>query len=157
MSNYKSRRTFSSIKALLTLSVVLFFGCSSPSLKVSMDSSDKLNSDATGASYAVLVRFYQLTDPSLFIKADASSLFRKDDELLGVTLVNKREMMVSPGHSTNLEIPKVSGAEYLAVAAFFRNASNEQLVVKKVNSGFLPFSTNLNLALNDNKISLVYR
>ncbi len=133
-------------------------GCATPSLNVELRADEVLNQDKQGASYAVLVRFYQLSDPSLFEKADATSLFRKDDDLLGITLLGKEELMVSPGLRTELNIPKVDDSKYLGVVAFYRSAAGaQQTAVKKINAGKIPFSTKLELALAGNKLSMVYR
>jgi type VI secretion system protein VasD len=147
------------IVKLISCSVILFFAsCASSSLDVSLQASDQLNQDATGYSYAVLVRFYQLTDPSLFEKSDVSVLFNQDEERLGVTLVGKKEMMIEPGLRAELSIPKVSESKHLGVVAFFRDAkTGQQHVSKKVNYGKIPFSTKLELTLVKNQISLQYR
>ncbi|EAR09299.1 type VI secretion system lipoprotein TssJ [Reinekea blandensis] len=143
---------------LLVLSISFLQGCASPSLNVTVAASDTLNTDTTGASYAVLVRFYQLSDPAVFEKADVAALLRSDDEILSATLLEKRELMVSPGLESSFELPKVDSTKYLGVVAFFRNADQgDQLVYKKVNAGKLPFSTQLALQIQDKTISLTYR
>jgi type VI secretion system protein VasD len=146
--------------SLVILSAIslLMVSCATPTLNVQLQAGEKLNQDRQGASYAVLVRFYQLTDPALFEKADVSSLFRQDEELLGVTLINKSELMVSPGIVTELDIPKIPESKYLGVVAFYRSANGaQQTAVKKVNAGKLPFSTKMQLVLSGNQLSLAYR
>jgi type VI secretion system protein VasD len=140
-------------------SISLFFsGCATPALNIQLQASDELNQDRQGASYAVLVRFYQLSDPSLFEKADVTALFRQDDDLLGLTLAGKSELMVSPGIATELNIPKIPESKYLGVVAFYRSANGaQQIAVKKVNAGKLQFSTKLQLELSGNQLSLAYR
>jgi len=143
------------ISTALTL---LCFGCATPTLNVDVSASETLNQDTTGASYSVLVRFYQLSDPSLFEKASVSSLFRQDDEILSATLVGKKELMVAPNTKTLLEFPKDPASKYIGVAAFYRDTkSNQQIAVKKVNYGKLKFSTKLQLELVDNNIFLAYQ
>jgi len=158
MSNF-SLSLKKKLTVLMLVSVSTFFvGCATPTLNVNLQASEKLNQDRQGSSYAVLVRFYQLSDPSLFEKADPTSLFRLDDDLLGVSLVNKSELMVSPGMVTELDIPKISESKYLGVVAFYRSTNGEkQTAVKKVNSGKLPFSTKLQLQLSGNQLLLAYR
>ena len=144
--------------ALVVIFSLLLVGCATPTLNVQLQAGEDLNQDRQGASYAVLVRFYQLSDPALFSKADVTSLFRQDEELLGVTLINKSELMVSPGIVTELDIPKIPESKYLGVVAFYRSANGaQQTAVKKVNAGKLPFSTKLQLVLSGNQLSLAYR
>jgi type VI secretion system protein VasD len=146
------------VRFLAPFLFLFFTSCATSSLNVALQASDQLNQDTSGYSYAVLVRFYQLTDPSLFEKSDPSVLFNQDEERLGVTLVGKKEMMVEPGLTAELSIPKVPESKYLGVVAFFRDArTGQQHVVKKVNYGKLPFSTKLELALVKNQVSLQYR
>ena len=142
---------------LLSISIFLV-GCATPSLKIELGASENLNSDSAGESYAVLVRFYQLSDPVLFEKASVSSLLRDDVSLLSATLVKKQELMVSPGMVSRLEIPKQNSSEYIGVVAFYRDvASDNQKVLRKVNSGRVPFSTRLSLDLQANVVTLNYR
>ncbi|MEJ2042073.1 MAG: type VI secretion system lipoprotein TssJ [Reinekea sp.] len=137
---------------------LLAFGCAAPSLDVDLSSDGNLNQDSTGTSYSVLVRLYQLSDPSLFEKASVSSLFRQDDEILSATLVSKKELSVAPNTQAVLEIPKDEASRYLGVVAFYRDTKSErQIAVKKVNYGKLKFSTKLQLQLVDNNIFLSYR
>ncbi|TCS41288.1 type VI secretion system lipoprotein TssJ [Reinekea marinisedimentorum] len=142
-----------------SLCVLLFLlGCSSPSLKVQLEAQSQLNQDVQGDSYSVLVRFYQLTDPAIFEKASKSSLFNEDESLLGVTLVGKEELMVSPGLATELNMPKVDETRYLGVVAFYRDASSKnQMAVAKVKSGKLAKTTKLDLLLNKNELFLTYQ
>ena len=149
-----SRAVFS---ILVFISIILS-GCSAPMLKVGIDAKNNLNPDVSGDSYAVLVRFYQLTDPALFEEASVGALLRQDDELLSATLVGKKELMVSPGMTMELDIPKVKTSKYLGVAAFYRDlSSGQQVAFKKVNTGKMFSSTKLELTLEKNQIHLNYR
>lgn len=142
----------------ILIAIGLLQGCATPSLNVVVNASDTINTDVTGESYAVLVRFYQLSDPSVFEKADVSALLRSDEQILSATLLEKRELMVSPGLQSSFELPKIDSTQYLGVVAFFRNAEDaEQLVYKKVNAGKLPFSTQLLLQVRGKEITLSYR
>lgn len=133
-------------------------GCATPTLNVHVRASNVLNSDGAGESYSVLVRFYQLSSPEIFEDVTVKALLRQDEGVLGASLLEKKELMISPGMATNLKIPKVDAADFLAVVAFFRDdSSGQQMMLKKVNSGMLPFSTQLQLSLADNKLALSYR
>lgn len=136
---------------------LLMSGCSAPSLKVQLVAEEALNQDVQGDSYSVLVRFYQLTDPAIFENASVSSLFHEDESLLGLTLVGKEELMVSPGLVTQLEMPKIEETKYMGVVAFYRDSSSKnQLAVKKVKSGKLARTTKLDLLMSNNEIFLSY-
>lgn len=138
--------------------VSLVQGCATPSLNIAVKASETINTDVAGESYAVLVRFYQLSDPSVFEKAEVSALLRSDEAILSATLLEKRELMVSPGLQSSFELPKIDSTKYLGVVAFFRDAEGgDQLVYRKVNTGKLPFSTQLLLQVKGKNISLTYR
>ena len=158
MSLFLSRTKKFLVLSSLVITSLIFVGCATPTLNIQLQASDELNQDRQGASYAVLVRFYQLSDPSLFEKADVTALFRQDDDILGLTMVNKSELMVSPGIVTELDIPKIPESKYLGVVAFYRTAGGtKQVAMKKVNAGKLKFSTKLQLELSGNELSLAYR
>lgn len=133
-------------------------GCATPSLNISLAADEHLNPDRQGNSYSVLVRFYQLNDPSIFENSNTGTLLRQDESVLGATLVEKKELMVTPGLVSEISIPKLPASKYLGVAAFFRSGNNElQLAYKKVNAGKLKFSTQLQLQLEGDELQLAYR
>ena len=81
-----------------------------------------LNRDASGKSLSVVVRLYQLKQPTEFAKLAFDSLAsgRPETELLGADLIEKSEVVVLPG-TQHVSTEKLSeNANYLGVVAFFR-------------------------------------
>ena len=81
-----------------------------------------LNRDVSGKSLSVVVRLYQLKQPTEFSKLAFDSLAsgRPETELLGADLIEKSEVVVLPG-TQHISTEKLSeNANYLGVVAFFR-------------------------------------
>lgn len=81
-----------------------------------------LNRDVSGKSLSVVVRLYQLKQPTEFSKLAFDSLAsgRPEAELLGAELIDKSEVVVLPG-TQHVSTEKLSeDANYLGVVAFFR-------------------------------------
>lgn len=81
-----------------------------------------LNRDVSGKSLSVVVRLYQLKQPTEFSKLAFESLAsgRPEAELLGAELIDKSEVVVLPG-TQHVSTEKLSeNANYLGVVAFFR-------------------------------------
>lgn len=81
-----------------------------------------LNRDVSGKSLSVVVRLYQLKQPTEFSKLAFDSLAsgRPETELLGAELIEKSEVVVLPG-TQHVSTEKLSEhANYLGVVAFFR-------------------------------------
>ena len=81
-----------------------------------------LNRDVSGKSLSVVVRLYQLKQPTEFSKLVFDSLAsgRPETELLGADLIEKSEVVVLPG-TQHVSTEKLSEhANYLGVVAFFR-------------------------------------
>ena len=83
-----------------------------------------LNRDVSGKSLSVVVRLYQLKQPTEFSKLAFDSLAsgRPETELLGADLIEKSEVVVLPG-TQHISTEKLSeNANYLGVVAFFSPA-----------------------------------
>lgn len=81
-----------------------------------------LNRDVSGKSLSVVVRLYQLKQPTEFSKLAFDSLAsgRPESDLLGSELIDKSEVVVLPG-TQHVSTEKLSeNANYLGVVAFFR-------------------------------------
>jgi type VI secretion system protein VasD len=81
-----------------------------------------LNRDVSGKSLSVVVRLYQLKQPTEFSKLAFDSLAsgRPEAELLGAELIEKSEVVVLPGTQHVSTETLSEHASYLGVVAFFR-------------------------------------
>lgn len=81
-----------------------------------------LNRDVSGKSLSVVVRLYQLKQPTEFSKLAFESLAsgRPEADLLGAELIDKSEVVVLPGTQHVSTEMLSENANYLGVVAFFR-------------------------------------
>jgi len=112
------------ITACASLCILALGGCASgpTTYDVRGQADPVLNRDVSGKSLSVVVRLYQLKQPTEFSKLAFDSLAsgRPETELLGAELIEKSEVVVLPG-TQHVSTEKLSeNANYLGVVAFFR-------------------------------------
>lgn len=112
------------VTACAGLSILALGGCASgpTTYDVRGQADPVLNRDVSGKSLSVVVRLYQLKQPTEFSKLAFDSLAsgRTETELLGAELIEKSEVVVLPG-TQHISTEKLSeNANYLGVVAFFR-------------------------------------
>lgn len=132
-------------------------GCSSPSLILDIKSDETLNQDVRGQNFSVLVRVYQLTSPEYFEQADYHALLAGDVSALGESLLAQEEFIVEPGRDYELQFQREEGAEYKALAAFFRQVEGDQWqAVRQLDNGvFFPMTTQSKIRLINNRILII--
>jgi len=86
-----------------------------------LTASERVNVDARSRSTPVVVRLYQLKSTAAFDAADFFSLFERDQQVLGDTLVAREEWVLQPGQVLKLDPREVEGVKELAVFAAFRD------------------------------------
>lgn len=84
-----------------------------------------LNQDARGASLPVVLRIYQLKDDRPFATATYAQLLSGTDDLKAAT-VWSRNVTLGPGQTLKISEPIGDGANYVGVAAFFRDTANAE-------------------------------
>ncbi|WP_341316947.1 type VI secretion system lipoprotein TssJ [Paraburkholderia sp. IMGN_8] len=84
-----------------------------------------LNQDTRGASLPVVLRIYQLKDERPFATASYAQLLGGSDALKAATLWS-RDMTLGPGQTLKLSEPMDEAANYVGVAAFFRDTSDAE-------------------------------
>lgn len=89
-------------------------------LSLRIDAAKQLNPDASLTSLPVRVKIYQLSDPTAFNEATFQGLWKNDVNVLGNSLIEKKEWTINPGESQHIKINRQAHAEYLAVIAIFR-------------------------------------
>ncbi|WP_254358323.1 type VI secretion system lipoprotein TssJ [Paraburkholderia sp. CNPSo 3281] len=84
-----------------------------------------LNQDARAVSLPVVLRIYQLTDDKPFVTATYAQLLDGNDALKAATLWS-REATPGPGQTLKVSGPMDDAANYVGVAAFFRDTGNAE-------------------------------
>jgi type VI secretion system protein VasD len=90
-------------------------------IELTLQASADLNPDATGRPSPVIVRIYQLTSATQFATADFFQLFEKQAATLGADLSNREELAIFPGETRKLTTPLKQGAQFVGLAASFRD------------------------------------
>lgn len=93
-------------------------------VNLTLTAAETLNPNAGGRSAPVLVRVYELENPSAFEKADFFQLFEKDSAALGGSMKAREELTLAPGASRTMTRTMTSGAKFIAVFAAFRDYEN---------------------------------
>ncbi|CAD6552819.1 hypothetical protein LMG27952_05330 [Paraburkholderia hiiakae] len=84
-----------------------------------------LNQDTRGASLPVVLRIYQLKDDRPFATATYAQLLGGSDTLKAVTLWSQ-DVTLGPGQTLKILEPIGDEANYVGVAAFFRDTSDAE-------------------------------
>lgn len=84
-----------------------------------------LNQDTRGASLPVMLRIVQLKDDKPFATATYAQLLGGDDALKEATLWS-RDVTLGPGQTLKVSEPMDDAANYVGVAAFFRDTSDAE-------------------------------
>lgn len=146
------------LASVLVVLSTLLLSCATPSLKMDLRSTSEVNTAGDGQSFSVLIRFYQLNDPSLFERADYDSLWRDASGVLGITLVDEKELMVEPSTQLAISLTKHQAAEYLGVVAYFReHHSASWKTYRKLNHGVLKADTRMKVEIDGNQLVLGYQ
>ena len=82
----------------------------------------ELNRDDHGVSLPVAIRVYQMKTPDAFWDADYVQLL-DDPDALKPHALRHIDITLTPGRTTVLDQPVTPGAQYVAIAAFFRHPS----------------------------------
>ncbi|SDG19562.1 type VI secretion system lipoprotein TssJ [Paraburkholderia phenazinium] len=84
-----------------------------------------LNQDARDASLPVVLRIYQLKDDKPFATATYAQLLSGTDALKAAT-VWSRDVTLGPGQTLKISEPIGDEANFVGVAAFFRDTANAE-------------------------------
>ncbi|MBZ9556816.1 MULTISPECIES: type VI secretion system lipoprotein TssJ [unclassified Modicisalibacter] len=90
-------------------------------VQVAVEAGDSVNPDVDGDPLSVVVRIYQLTERPPFATASPRQLWRDDEAALGDSLLSRRELTVLPGERAVDTAALAPRAQFVGVAAFFRN------------------------------------
>lgn len=122
--------------ATCALACVLLAGCRSkpppppklipPVTKLSIVISPDVNPDSQGRASPIVVRLYQLKDDAAFQGADYFALFDKEQATLAGALVSRQEFELGPGEQRMFDYAVAPEAQFLGVAAAYRDIRNAQ-------------------------------
>ncbi|WP_069267168.1 type VI secretion system lipoprotein TssJ [Paraburkholderia nodosa] len=90
---------------------------------VDLSARSSLNSTSGNQPFSVAVRIYQLKDRKGFDAASYDDLLNDDRSVLAQDLQDMASVVVAPGGAVNVTQPMKPDAEYVAVVAFFRDAT----------------------------------
>ena len=93
-------------------------------VNLTLNAAERLNPNAAGQSAPVLVRVYELENPSAFEKADFFQLFEKDQAALGASMKAREELTLAPGANRSMTRTMSQGAKFIGVFAAFRDFEN---------------------------------
>lgn len=124
-------------------------------LKLAVSASDSINPDEKGKASPVFIRLYELKEIGPFEKANFIDLYEKDDEILGGSLIAKKELQrIVPGQSRNEKFVLNEQTQYVALyAEFFRYKDAKYKVIFPVTSKNI-FSNAVKVNINANALSL---
>jgi type VI secretion system protein VasD len=92
-------------------------------LNVDLNARSSLNSASGTQPFSVAVRLYQLKDRKGFDSASYNDLLSDDRTVLARDLLDMASVVVSPGGAVNVTQPMKADTQYVAVVAFFREAT----------------------------------
>ena len=94
--------------------------------KAILVTSADVNPDSTGRPSPIVVRIYQLRSDTEFNRADFFTLYEKDKETLGSSLIGRDEKTLFPGQRLESDLPLSSEARFVGVIAGFRDLSRSR-------------------------------
>lgn len=124
-------------------------------LNVQIKASNHLNPDASQRSLPVRLKLYQLKDATLFKEATFRQLWKADTNVLGDTLLEKKELTINPGETQSITMPRRQDARYLGVAGMFRKPTGHHWKEIKVLPGeFGAFFGRMTLTVKNNTVDV---
>ena len=128
-------------------------------MTVQLKGDEKLNADSSGKPLSVVVRIYQLNAVDAFRNADMSALWSDGKGVLKESLLSERTVTVVPGGLVKDSSKLSPEAQYIGVAAFFRDSTEatwhvafSAQALRK--DGILFSSEGVQLTLKDNRITI---
>ncbi|MGH7074700.1 MAG: type VI secretion system lipoprotein TssJ [Stellaceae bacterium] len=121
MAGGNRRNIVAALAALLMLSAC--GGAPPPPavVQLSLAAGPNINPDGMGHPSPVQVRVFQLASPYRFERADFFQLADNERAALGTDLINRDSVIIPPGRTNRLTIQMKHGADYLGIAASFRD------------------------------------
>jgi type VI secretion system protein VasD len=120
-----TRRRAFAVSAAVALSLTMAACGGSPpppgNVDLTITATDDINPDPAGRASPVVLRVYQLAEPTTFQTADFFQLFDKESPTLGADLVAREEVTIPPGGTLSVPIALKPNAQRIGIAAAFRD------------------------------------
>lgn len=117
---------FISIKIAIVMPLLLLAACTKPvsQFPLSITSATELNLDDKGRPLSAVLRIQQLRDDGPFRKMtqEASLSASREKEILGNSLINEKEILLTPGENMEELLQLKEGVRFIAVTGQFRKA-----------------------------------
>ncbi len=121
-----ARRTFL-IGSLAGLSGCAGLGAPKPTIiGVRLLADDTINPSPTGQASPVNVRLYVLKDETAFLQSDFQTLYASDAQVLGSSMLSKKEVLVPPSGNIPIQETVPLEATSLGVLVAFRTIDTAQ-------------------------------
>lgn len=89
--------------------------------KAVLTASADVNPDSSGRPSPIVVRIYQLRGDTEFNRADFFTLYEKDKETLGASLIGRDEKTLFPGQRLETDLPLSPETRFVGAIAGFRD------------------------------------
>lgn len=109
------------LSLLLCLSACSFLKPSPTIAEISATASAKINMDARGRATPVAIRIYVLKNTTAFGASDFFTLYEKEQQTLGDSLISREEALLQPGETKVFQAKTLEPGAQLGVIAAFRN------------------------------------
>jgi type VI secretion system protein VasD len=153
---YKSEIAVKNYKLVfLVLSALMLAACFSAPVKVVLTAGEQANLDEHGNPLPVQVRIYQLQDKTAFLQSSFNELWQQDTEVLGDSLLDKKEVTVASNGSLTVSMKRNKDCHYIGVFAIFRRPEGDSwraLAEVPAGSSFLQLM--MTLKINKNHLEL---
>lgn len=151
------KNIFLAIRLLAALSVIALAGCSTPGVDFNISSTANLNMEQSGRPLPVVVRLYQLSDSKNFENASFSDMWKNDIATLGDSALTRQEVIVAPGSTKTVELPKNDLTKYIGVVALFHHPERDKWrAMVPISNGYFSrkFSSSVTVHLNSRSVSI---
>lgn len=143
------------IKSLLLIFITIgMTACSTP-IKIKLNAAEYLNRDDDHHSLPAEVVIYQLRDDQVFRQANFQELWQDDQNTLGNSLLERREINIAPGDKTKITLSRNKEMSFIGIIAIFREPENGQWrVIKKIGKGVPLTDKNITVFLKGNHLEM---
>ncbi len=151
------KNIFLGIRLLAVFAVIAIAGCSSPGVSFDISSTANLNMGRDGRPLPVVVRVYQLSDSKNFENASFSQMWKSDIATLGDSALTRQEVVIAPGSTKTVEMPKNDLAKYVGVVALFHHPERDKWrALTPLSHGYLArkFSSTVTVNLSSRSVNI---
>lgn len=143
------------LRIFIVVTALLLNACGGPTVKVQLLSAKQLNPNSQGKSLPVQVRMYTLSSDTAFKQASFKDLWKHDKAILGESLIDSKEFMLSPQTRGQICFTHNRNAHYVGIIAVYRHPKNNQWrIIEKIPSFPAILVTPIKVYFNKNMIKV---